>query len=188
MANFSVNDFKKNLTYGGARNTLFQVQLFAPPGVPGLSLIKVPCLTRSAAIPEATVGLIEIPYFGRKVKMAGDREFQPWQVTIINDEDFAIRNAMETWSNAINQFRGNTRLSGASALSYKADAVVTQFDKQGKALRTYRFEGLYPQTISSIQLDWSDINRIEDFQVSFEYDNWTVDASGGNTATPGNQG
>ena len=173
--NFSVAEFKANLQKGGARSTLFQVQLTAPNALGvQIDLNKVPFLARAAQIPASNVGLIPIPYFGRTVKMAGDRTFEPWTVTIINDEDFAIRNALEAWSNSINNMRGNTRLGTAQNLSYKATASVTQYSKNGDILRVYNFEGLYPQNISAIDLSWSNVDQIEEFQVTFEYDNWVV--------------
>ena len=185
---FSVTDFKSNLQLGGARSTLFQVTLTAPAQLGlNLDLQKVPFLVRSASIPSSNLGLIPVPYFGRIVKIAGDRTFEPWSVAVINDEDFKIRNALETWSNSINQMRGNTRLNSSANLSYKAQAQVTQYSKTGEIIRVYNFEGLYPENISSIDLNWSNTDQIEEFQVQFQYDNWVV-ASGGNTGTPGNQG
>lgn len=185
---FNVNEFKSNLQFGGARPTLFQVQLTAPPQIgTGLDLQRVPFLVRTANLPAATLGLIQIPYFGRNVKMAGDRTFDAWTVTVINDEDFKIRNALETWSNAINQFRGNTRLNTAANLGYKANATVTQYSKTGDTLRVYTFEGLYPASVGAIDLNWGAQDQIEEFQVQFEYDNWVV-ADAGATVKPGNQG
>ena len=171
--NFSVTEFKSNLQFGGARSTLFQVQLTQPTGL-NLNLQKAPFLVRSAQIPSSNLGIIPIPFFGRVVKMAGDRTFEAWTVTIINDEDFAIRNALETWSNSINNMRGNTRLGTAQNLSYKATAAVTQYSKNGDILRVYNFEGLYPSNIGAIDLSWSNVDQIEEFQVTFEYDNWVV--------------
>jgi hypothetical protein len=186
--NFSVTEFKSNLQFGGARSTLFQVQLTAPPQLGlNIDLQKVPFLARAANIPASNIGLIPLPYFGRVVKMAGDRTFDSWTVTVINDEDFKIRNALETWSNSINQLRGNTRLGSAANLSYKAQAQVTHYSKTGDTLRTYNFEGLYPANISTIDLNWQNTDSIEEFQVTFEYDNWVV-APGGATGGPGNQG
>jgi len=184
--NFSVTEFKSNLQFGGARSTLFQVQLTQPAGL-GLNLQKAPFLVRSAQIPSSNLGIIPVPFFGRVVKMAGDRTFDSWTVTIINDEDFAIRNALETWSNSINNMRGNVRLGSAANLSYKAQAQVTQYSKTGETLRTYNFEGLYPQNISAIDLNWQNTDSIEEFQVTFEYDNWVL-APGGTTGSVGNQG
>lgn len=185
---FSVTDFKSNLSLGGARATLFQVEV-TPPAALGINadLNKLRFLARATTIPSSNLGMIGIPYFGRMVKMAGDRTFDPWNVTIINDEDFKVRNAMETWSNSINNMRGNTRLAGATSLSYKAQATVTQYSKTGETLRVYKFEGLYPQNISEIGLGWDAVDTIEEFGVTFEYDNWVVDTTG-TTGTPGNQG
>lgn len=185
---FSVSNFKANLPFGGARNTLFSVQITAPPQLGlGLDLQKAPFLIKAASIPASNLGLIGVPYFGRVVKIAGDRSFDSWQVNVINDEDFKIRNALEAWSNSINNMRGNIRLGSAANLSYKANATVTQYSKTGDVLRVYKFEGLFPATISEIGLNWGDRDSIEDFGVTFEYDNWVVDASG-NTGVPGNQG
>jgi hypothetical protein len=187
--NFNVSAFKSKLQFGGARSTLFQVQLSSPPtGLTGIQDAlgrDAPFLIKAASLPASTLGLIQVPYFGRTVKMAGDRTFTPWQVTVINDEDFKIRNALETWSNAINQMRGNTRLQDAANLSYKASLTVTQFSKTGEALRTYTFEGAYPQEVSAIELAWQNTDTIEEFQVTFEYDNWTVTSG---TLRPGDQG
>jgi len=186
--NFSVTEFKSNLQFGGARSTLFQVQLTAPPQLGlNIDLQKVPFLARSAQIPSSNLGLISVPFFGRIVKMAGDRTFDSWTVTVINDEDFKIRNALETWSNSINNMRGNTRLGSAANLNYKAQAQVTQYSKTGNTLRTYNFEGLYPANISAIDLNWQNTDSIEEFQVTFEYDNWVV-APGGATGSIGIQG
>lgn len=185
---FNVNQFKSNLQFGGARPTLFSVQLTPPNSIEvGLDLITAPFLVRTANLPASNLGLIRIPYFGRIVKMAGDRTFDDWTVTVINDEDFKLRNALETWSNAINQFRGNTRLTTAANLGYKANATVTQYSKTGDTLRTYTFEGLYPSVVSAIDLNWGSQDQIEEFTVTFEYDHWVV-ADAGTTKKPGNQG
>lgn len=181
---FSVSDFRSNLRLGGARPTLFEVRLFTPPGL-ALDLQKTPFLVRSAEIPQSTGGIIRVPYFGREVKFGGDRQFPAWTVTVINDEDFKIRNEVEKWSNAINSMRGNLRLVNGN--DYKANATVTQYGKQGDTLRTYRFEGLFPASISSIGLDWNDTDQIESFQIQFEYDNWVLDTQG-KTGNIGNQG
>lgn len=185
---FNVAEFKSALQYGGARNTLFSIQLIPPPGLARLAsqLVKVPLMARAGSIPESNLGLIPVPYFGRTVKIAGDRTFQPWEVTIINDEDFALRNALEDWSNSINQMRGNVRLVDAANLSYKANATVTQYSKTGDTLRTYQFEGLYPATVQGIDLAWNQTDTLEEFRVTFEYDEWTVKP--GATGTPGDQG
>lgn len=171
---FNINQFKSELVGGGARPTLFQVQITNP--VAPAADFKVPFLVRAAGIPESTLGQYTVPYFGRQVKYAGDRVFADWTVTVINDEDFAIRNAMEAWSNFINSHDSNTR---ALPQQYKSTGLITQYSKDGSALRTYVFEGMYPVTIDAIQMDWSQTDSIEEFGVTFQYDLWRVEGATG---------
>ena len=176
---FNVNEIRSQLTLGGARNTLFQVQIQNPAN--GVADIKIPFMVRAAQIPSSDLGIIEVPYFCRKIKLAGDRTFAEWTVTVINDEDFLIRNAMEQWSNQINSLRGNLRTFGAASPSlYKANAQVTQYSKTGVPIRTYTFNGIFPQTIAPIDLDWNATDQIEEFTVTFQYDWWEVSGATGN--------
>ena len=170
---FSINDMRAQLPLGGARPALFQVTITNP--VAPIADLKVPFLTVRAEIPASTLGNIAIPYFGRKIYIAGDRTFQPWTVQIINDEDFLIRNAMEQWNNSINAYEGNISQlgSGAPAL-YKSQATVTQFGKAGEVLRIYQFNGIFPVEVSNIGLDWNAQDQIEEFNVTFLYDNFEV--------------
>jgi len=163
---FNVNEIRSQLSLGGARNSLFQVTIQNPAN--GAADIKIPFMVRAAQIPASTLGLIEVPYFGRKIKMAGDRTFADWTVTVINDEDFLIRNALEQWSNQIQSHQGNVRRFGsANPNAYKAQAQVTQFSKTGVPIRTYTFNGIFPTEIATIDLDWSSTDTIEEFQVTF---------------------
>ena len=130
-------------------------------------------------MPASTIQPINVPYFGRQLKLAGDRTFEAWSVTVINDEDFLIRNAMEEWSNKINRLQRNVR----EINKYKSQAQVTQFGKDGTKLRVYEFNGIFPTNISSIDLGWDADNQYETFQVTFEYDYWTV--AGGVTGNAG---
>ena len=179
---FNVNEIRSQLTFGGARNSLFQVTITNPAN--SVADIKVPFLVRAAQIPPSTLGTIEVPYFGRKIRLAGDRTFGQWTVTVINDEDFLIRNSMEEWSNKINSLQGNVRLFGsASPLLYKSAAQVTQYSKTGNPIRTYTFSGIYPSEISPIDVDWNSTDQIEEFTVTFQYDYHEV--SGGITGNGG---
>lgn len=179
---FNVNEIRSQLTLGGARQSLFQVTIQNPAN--SVADIKVPFMVRTAQIPASDLGVIEVPYFGRKVRLAGDRTFGDWTVTVINDEDFLIRNAMEEWSNKINSLQGNLRTFGAaSPLLYKANAQVTQYSKTGVPIRTYQFNGIFPSVISPIDLDWNATDQIEEFTVTFQYDWWEV--SGGVTGQAG---
>jgi hypothetical protein len=175
---FNINEFKAQLVGGGARPTLFQVQITNP--IEPIADFKIPFMVKTAALPGSTLGSYVVPYFGRQVKYAGDRVFEDWPVTIINDEDFAIRNAMEAWSNAINSHDSNTR---ALPQSYKSNAIVTQYSKDGRSLRTYVFEGMYPIAIDAIPLSWEQTDTIEEFGVTFQYDLWRVEGSTGISTT-----
>ena len=175
---FNINEIKSQLTFGGAKASLFQVSITNP--INGVADLKTPFMVQAAQIPESTLGVIEVPYFGRKVKVAGDRTFAEWTVTIMNDEDFLVRNAMEQWMASINAHASNiTQLGTASQGEYKAQAQITQFSKTGSALRTYNFNGLFPTNVAAIGMDWNTTDDIERFDVTFQYDWWNV--SGGIT-------
>lgn len=179
---FNINEMRSQLTGGGAKPSLFQVQITNP--VTSIADLKVPFTVQTAQIPESTLGFVEVPYFGRKIKVAGDRTFAEWTVTVINDEDFLVRNAMEQWMNSINSHVGNLRqFPTGSPNQYKAQAQVTQFGKNGLPLRVYNFNGLFPTSIGAIGLDWNTTDDIERFDVTFQYDWW--DISGGVTGDAG---
>lgn len=161
----------------GARQNLFQVQ-FTNLGN-GSADLKVPFMCQAASIPASNLGTIQVPYMGRFIKLAGDRTYDSWVVTVINDEDFRIRNALEEWSNKINRFEGNIR----DIDRYKSQAQVIQYGKRGQILRVYEFDGIFPSTVSPIDLGWDINDSIEMFQVEFQYDLWTV--KGGITGNAG---
>lgn len=179
---FNINDMRSQLSGGGASPTLFQVQISNP--VNGISDIKAPFMIKAASLPGSTLGTKEVPYMGRKIKQAGDRTFEPWNVTVINDEDFLLRNAFEEWSNSINSHEGNLRLFGSSNPNeYKTQAQIVQFGANGVILREYTFHGLFPSTVEPIETSWESTDTIEEFSVTLEYDWWSV--SGGITGNAG---
>ena len=179
---FNINELKAQLTFGGMRSSHFKVQIQNPAN--SIADIKVPFLVKAAQVPESTLGTIPVYYFGRPIKLAGDRQFQPWTVTVINDEDFLIRNAMEQWMSAINTHQGNqSTFANGSPLNYKSTAEITQLSKTGVPVRVYRFNGLFPVNISQMDVAWDQENTIQEYQISFEYDFW--DVSGGITGTAG---
>lgn len=184
---FNVNDFRSDgLKLGGARPSLFEVQITLPTAIEFANpnaATRIPLLVRAAQLPAMTIDPVEVPYFGRKIKLAGDRTFADWTVTIMNDEDFAIRNVMEEWSNAINRIRGNTKAVNGN--DYKGTAEVRQFSKGTSTgpIRTYIFNGIFPLTIDAIGLDWDTTNQIENFDVTFAYD-WWEPAQNVDTGTP----
>jgi hypothetical protein len=172
---FNIAAFKSNgLVYGGARPSLFNVFLTVPIGI-GIDIVSVDkfrFVCRAAEIPESTVGEIEIPYFGRKIKVAGDRSFSDWSVTVMNDEDFAVRGMLEAWSNAINRMVANVRDPNLAAEQYKADIEIVQYGKAGEVLRSYMLVGAFPTQLSGISLSWDTTNNIEEFNCNFAYDYW----------------
>ncbi len=179
---FDINRFKSSLKFGGARPTNFQVQIFNP--VNNIAGLDTPMKVKAASLPGSFIGTIPVMYFGRAIKFAGDRQIQPWEVSIINDEDFLIRNAMEEWSNRINALERNIRdLPGSEASLYKADAIVVQFSKTGETLREYTFRGIWPSQITPIGVSWEAENQIEEFGVTFEVD--TFEVTGGSTGDGG---
>ena len=180
---FSIDQFKSALALGGARPSLFEVQFTFNPGNDIITegLAKAPFMVRSANIPASNLGSFPVPYFGRQVKLAGDRTFDDWQVVVINDEDFAVRAAFEEWSKLINSHEPNlaTLRPGRGVVGgptgYKANAVVRQYSKLGGApIRTYQFIGMYPTIISDIALGWGEVDQIEEFAVQFAYDYWEL--------------
>jgi hypothetical protein len=191
---FNVSTFAaQGLPYGGARASLFEVFLTLPAGIAEPTAeAQFRFVCKASQIPSSTVGQIEVPYFGRKVKMAGNRTFENWTVTVMNDEDFLVRNAFELWSSYINSHENNLRDASVIAeqglLGYRTTAVVRHYAKTGVfaggttsgdasiPTRQYTFVNIFPINIGSIELNWETTDAIEEFTVEFAYDYWTVDA------------
>jgi hypothetical protein len=179
---YSINDIRANLKLGGARPTLFRVQLTSPALIGG-DLSTAEFMIQASSLPGSSIAPIEVPYFGRKIRIAGDRTFENWSVQVLNDEDFKVRHALETWHNKINSLSSNLNTTGSSApTNYKSQADVQQFSKAGgPPIRIYRFYGLFPIDIAQIDVSWADTDTIEVFAATFAYDYYEV--VGGNTGT-----
>lgn len=177
MAGITIQNIISELEFGGARPSLFEVNIF-PPGLVGTETMvpKLTYMCRAANLPEANNGVIEVPYQGRKIKVCGNRTFPEWTITVMNDEDFLVRRAFEAWEQALNAHRENIRTGGATSapLSYKGSATVTQISKEGKNLRKYNFVGVWPSNVSAIDLDWGTTDAIEEFRVTLQYDMWEL--------------
>lgn len=172
---FNVNDFvSRGLEYGGARPALFEVRLTPPNSinVAAESVQKFTFMCQAAQLPAASVSQIEVPYFGRRIKVAGERSFDNWQVSVMNDEDFKVRSLFEYWSNALNSLESNLRQNNLTDESYKADLEVIQYSKDSEVLRSYSIVGAFPTDISSIDLSWETTGSVETFTVAFAYDYW----------------
>lgn len=172
---FNIAAFKANgLVYGGARPSLFNVFLTVPAGIgiDNVSVDKFRFVCRATELPESSVSEIPVPYFGRKINVAGERTFSDWQVTVMNDEDFSVRSMFELWSNAINRHVANVRDPALSVENYKVDIEVVQYSVTGEVIRSYMLIGAWPKVVSSIGLDWNSADAIQEFSVTFAYDLW----------------
>jgi hypothetical protein len=178
---FNIARFKsEGLTRDGARPSLFQVELTFPPSVASLATtVKGSFVCSASQLPASLIAEVRVPYFGRFIKVKGDREFQDWPVTVMNDEDFILREAFEAWQDQMNYLESNIEDTNLYPTGYKVDMRIHQFAKDGKPgtepggiIRSYVLVGAWPTQIGSINLDWSDTNRIETFDVTFAYDYW----------------
>jgi hypothetical protein len=177
---FNVAEFRANLVGDGARPNLFQVVLTLPTYANNSTAAgqKLQFMAKSAQLPGSTIGQVPMYYFGREVKFAGNRTFTDWTIQIVNDEDFVIRNSMESWMSAINSHTGNLRAGVASnPTNYAVDAVVNQYGKTGNIINSYKFVGMFPLDVAPIDLDWGSNDAIEEYGVTFAYQYWTNAAS-----------
>lgn len=169
MAILGVDDFKSKLTGGGARPNLFKVTINFPSYAGGdVELTSFMCKT--AALPASNIAPIVIPFRGRQLKIAGDRTFEAWTVTIINDVDMSIRTAMERWMNGINQHTSNTGL--VNPTDYQADLIVEQLNKAGDVTKRYDIRGAFPVNVSEVGVSYDAENILSEFSVAFEYQYW----------------
>ena len=188
----TLSEFKSRLAGGGARNNLFEVSIPSFPssvsdawgsGDEGENgIFKFLCKT--AALPASNVSEINVPFRGRILKVAGDRTFDVWTVTVINDEDFKLRTAFEKWMNALSKLDDATGVTNPT--SYMTDAYVQQLGRgaeqfaatndgaQSSVLRTYKFYDIFPTNISEIALSYDSANAIEEFTVTFQVQYFTV--------------
>ena len=176
----TISNFKSKLTGGGARANLFEVVLTFPDAAQPDSAVldKARFLVKGANLPASNVAQIEVPFRGRVLKIAGDRTFDSWTVTVINDTDFAIRSAFERWSNTINRLSDNTGLTNPA--DYQADAYVYQLDRDGSTLRSYRFYDTFPTQVGPIELSY-DAQGIQEFTVELQVQYWeAIKGSGPN--------
>ena len=177
-----ITDFKSKLSGGGARSNLFEVVLSFPEAAPADTnvLDKSRFLIKTAAMPASTVTPLPVAFRGRTLNVAGDRTFESWTITIINDTDFSIRSAFENWMNTMNKVSDNTGITDPAL--YQADAFVYQLDRDGSTLRAYHFYDLFPTNMSSIPLSY-DTESIQEFTVEMQVLWW--EAIKGNSAKAG---
>ena len=188
----SLSQFKSRLAGGGARPNLFEVSV---PTFPAAIVDAwgsgdqsengtMKFLCKAAQLPASTIAEVTVPFRGRNLKVAGDRTFEPWTVTIINDEDFQLRTAFERWMNVISKLDDATGVTNPS--SYMTDAYVQQLGRgsqkfsttnnggQSSVLRTYKFFDIFPTEVSAIDLSYDTTNDYETFDVTFQIQFFTV--------------
>ena len=174
----AIDDFKANLIGGGARANQYRVTITPPPGIAiGLDVRRTSFLVTASNLPAQTLAEIAIPFRGRSIYIAGDRSFEEtWTTTFINDTDFMIRNAMERWSNGINDLAAGTGV--ISPADYQTDLIVEHLDRDDTILKSYIFRSAWPTTISAIELTNEAADAMETFEVTWRYQHF--EASGVN--------
>ena len=188
----TLTNFRSRLERGGARNNLFEVTLPSFPAAAeefwgegeNESNTKFSFLCKAAQLPASTVASVPVPFRGRELKVAGDRTFEPWTVTIINDEDFGLRTSFEAWMNKLSKLNDATGVTNPT--SYMTNAYVKQLGRGGQrfseqntggesvVLRTYKFYDIFPTNVSAIELSYDSTNTIEEFQVEFQVQYFTI--------------
>tara|TARA_Y100001963_G_scaffold138633_1_gene203646 strand:+ start:79 stop:669 length:591 start_codon:yes stop_codon:yes gene_type:complete len=186
--NKNLSQFKSKLIGGGARPNLFEVELTTLPA--GISweaeIFRYMC--KAAALPASNIAQIDVPFRGRIFKVAGDRTFDVWQITVINDEDFKIRTAFEEWMDQISKLDNNMGATDPSA--YMTNATVFQLGRGSQAssqdsngssnavLKEYEFVDIFPTAISAIDLSYDTSDAIEEFTVDFQVQSFNLVAGG----------
>ena len=189
--NKTISQFKSQLIGGGARPNLFEVELTTLPAGIAWPADNFRYMCKAAQLPASVIANIDIPFRGRIFKVAGDRTIEPWSITIINDEDFRIRKAMEEWVDLIAKLENNLGATDPSA--YMVNAKVFQLGRgstpssqtnagdRNAVLREYEFIDIFPTSVSSIDLSYDSSDTIEEFVVDFQVQSFKfVDAGGPN--------
>ena len=178
----SIENVKSALANGGVRPTMFSVEITFPQAAVNNQAElneKALFLVKAATLPGSQIGIIDVPFRGRKLKVSGDRNFADWQTTIVNDTDFQLRKAMEKWAETIQNM--NFAIGENELENYFGTAEVRQLDRQGKQLRVYEFNGIWPNNIAEIPLSFETQDTIEEYDVAFCVQYWH--AAGQNAET-----
>ena len=166
MAN--INDFKAKLAGGGARANQFKVVMpFPGYAQVGGEIEEMAFLCKGTQLPGMSIPVLEVPFRGRKIKIAGDRTYADWTVTVLNDTNFKLRNAFERWSNGINNATDNEGLTNPA--DYQVDAFVDHLDRNGATIKSYTFRGLFPTEIAAIELTYDEAAAVEEFTLTMAY-------------------
>ena len=177
---FTIDTFRQTaLSAGGARANLFDVTISDIDSnlLTAIAVKEFKFACKAANIPAMAVGVVEVPYFGRVVKVPGNKTFDNWSVTIINDEGFLVRNGFEKWVASMGTHIGNVQSSASSTLAsgLYGNATVQHYGKEGATskIASYNFVNIFPVSVSEIALGWYSNDAIEEYTVEFAYDYWT---------------
>ena len=172
----AIDDFKANLIGGGARANQYRVTITPPTGIAiGLDVRRTSFLVTASNLPGQTLAEIAIPFRGRQIYIAGDRSFEDaWTVTFMNDTDFMIRNAMERWSNGINDLAEGTGVIAPA--DYQTDLTVEHLDRDDTVLKSYIFRSAWPTSVTAIDLTSEEAAAIETFDVTWRYQHFEASA------------
>ena len=174
MAN--INEFKSRLRGGGARPNQFKVTLpFPGYAAVGGETSDLAFLCKASALPGQSIPSIAIPFRGRELKIAGDRAFEDWSITVINDTDFKLYRAFERWMNGINNMTDNEGI--ANPADYQVDGFIDHLDRNGSTLKSYTYRGLFPTALGNIDLNYATNDAIEEFSVTFNFQYFETDTT-----------
>jgi hypothetical protein len=169
IGSLGVDAFKARLAGGGARANLFMVTMTFPAyagGNPELCSF----LIKGASLPASTIANVDVGFRGRKLKVAGDRTFEPWTITVINDTTMDIRNSFERWMDGMNSHVINVGYQ--NPLAYQSDLRIQQLDKTASVTKTYDLRGAFPTSVSAIEMNYDTNDAVEEFTVELQYQYW----------------
>tara|TARA_B100000131_G_scaffold12193_1_gene12645 strand:+ start:306 stop:896 length:591 start_codon:yes stop_codon:yes gene_type:complete len=187
--NKTISNFKAALIGGGARPNLFEVELTTLPAGIAWDADNFRYMCKAAQLPASTIANIDVPFRGRIFKVAGDRTVDQWSVTVINDENFRLRNAFEEWVNLIANL--DTNLGATDPSAYMVNAKVYQLGRgstpqsttnagnANSVLKEYEFQDIFPTTVSAIDLSYDSSDAIEEFTVDFQVQSYNFAGAGG---------
>jgi len=189
IQNFHLANFMQNLR-DGVRPNQFYVDLALPAALQSLitnvgeSQNKIRFLCKASSIPASTVGEIAVPFRGQTFKLPGDRTFQDWEITVLNDKDFLLRDMFEQWSDmTVGHSQADRFDTGSDARDFMGSGEVNQLDRNGNVLKTYSMIGAWPGEISAIPVDMTSTDSIEEFTVSLKVQWWESRTTRNNSAT-----
>ena len=172
----NINEFKYRLSGGGARANQFKVTMVWPGyAAVGGETSDMSYLCTATSLPGQNLGTVAVPFRGRVLNLAGDRTFNPWSVTVINDTDFKIYRAFERWFNGMNNMTDNEGLTNPA--NYQVDVTVQQLDRNGATLKTYILRGAFPTSLDDIALSASDNDSVETFNCALTYQYFETDTT-----------